>query len=316
MRLIDRSAEIPVRYQKSVNGRSLKTVPGMFDATMATIRYVLDQPASNACGELLRNGEGLFEADNPLFRMPADSFWVELFEEHAPGYHGPNRRLGYLVQSEPDGRSGVILPFHETNEGLRRQSPCTILFDLDNKMSARPGMHPLRHAEMQHLRDLLDHCLLCPDATGMKELRNRSEKTSSVLAELAQGTWYALPLLVAFTALLNSPQVVEMRNSDLLRLNRERVKRGRAPLLDHVEVRLCLGGAAVVGNQGGPLRTAPRLHVVRGHVVRRNGKTFWRQAHLRGDSQKAIISKTVRVTAGQAVRYDAACYVRSAAQLV
>lgn len=312
MRLIDRSPEIPVRYQKSVNGRSATTMPGMFDATMANIRYVLDLPASNACGDLLRNGVGLFEADNPLFRMPADCFWVELFEEHASGYDGPNRRLGYLVQSEPDGRSGVILPFHETNDGLRRQAPCTIVFDLDDKMSARPGMHPLRHAEMQHLRDLLDHCLLCPDTTGMKELRNRSERTTSVLAELAQGTWYALPLLFAFTALLNSPQVVETRNSDLFRLNRERIKRGRAPLLDHVEVRLCLGGAGGIGSPSGAFRTAPRLHVVRGHVVRRNGKTFWRQAHLRGDSHKAIVSKTVRVTAGQAVRHDAARYVRSA----
>jgi hypothetical protein len=283
----------------------------MFDASMADIRYVLDLPASQACGDLLRNGEGLFEAENPLFRMPAESFWVELFEEHANGYSGPNRRLGYLVESDMAGRTGTIIPFFETYEGLRRQLPCKILFDLDNVMVRGPGMHAMRHAEMTHLSDLFDHCVLCPDPEGMNDFHVGPGGGSSKISELAHGTWYALPLLFAFTALLNSPQVIETRNSDLFRLNRERMKRGRAPLLDHVEVRLSLGGGTGSGDGAGGLRTAPRLHVVRGHVVRRNGKTFWRHAHLRGDSQKAIVSKTVRVTAGNAVRSNAAHYVRS-----
>lgn len=311
MRLIDRSPDVPPRFKKFLTGQQAQQARHMFDASMADIRYVLDLPASSACADLIRNGDGLFEADNPLFRMPAESFWVEMFEERGSDHLGSNKRLGYLVQSGPDGRSGTIIPFYETNEGLRRQMPCTVVFDLDNKMAARPGTHSIRHAEMYHLAGLFNHCLLCPDPKGLEEYKSKIGPHKSALSELAQGTWYALPLLFAFTALLNSPQVIETRNSDLYRLNRERVKRGRSPLLDHVEVRLSLGGGGAGGFEGGALRTAPRLHVVRGHVCRRNGKTFWRQAHLRGDSHKAIITKTVRVTAGKSLRENPAHHVRS-----
>jgi hypothetical protein len=312
MRLIDRKPEIPIRHEHAVHGRRVVPILTDHHAALASVRYVLDLPASNACGELIRSGEGLFEADNPLFRMPAETFWVELFEERAPGAFGANRRLGYLVQAAADGRSGTITPFAETNTGLCRRLPCQMIFDLRQPMTRPTGGHSLRNPELPHLADLLEHCILYPDREGLKDLRPGSDASATVLAELAQGTWYALPLLFAFVALLNSPQVVDTRASDLARLNRERIKRGRQPLLDHVEVRLSLGDGTGAGRSDGIGRTVPRLHFVRGHVVHRDGKTFWRQAHLRGDSHKAIVSKTVRVTAGQSVRSNAARHVRSA----
>ncbi len=312
MRLIDRPVERLTEARHVGNNPNGRMIPFAFHASEASVRYVLDIEASNACGELVRCGDGLFEADNPLFRMPAETFWVELFGERAPTMSGPNKRIGYLVHAATDGRSGTITPFSETSEGLSRRLPCEIRFDLDGKMVREPGMYHLRHPHMPHLAPLLEHSMLHPDPEGLKTLRTRAGANSTVLGELAEGTWFALPLLFAFVALLNSPQVVETRHSDLARLNRARSRRGRLPLLDHVEVRLTLGETSGTGGVGGSFRSAPRLHFVRGHVVRRHGKTFWRQSHLRGDSQKAIVSKTVRVTAGRSVRSDAARHVRTA----
>lgn len=310
MRLLDRRPELPARPRATA--RAGRAVFDPLNAAGAGVRYVLDAEASTACGELIRTGAGLFEPDNPLFRMPAETLWLELFEEQVAPPR-PKRRLGYLIEGASDGRSGTIVCFSETGDGLSRREPAVIVFDLERKMVCRPGMYRLRHPDMPHLAGLLEHCLLVPVGEGMSGLAAGHAAKSPVLRDLAEGTWYALPLLFAFVALLNSPQLIETRRSDLDRLNRARGRRGRAPLLDHIEVRLSLGEASGgSGALGNALRTAPRLHFVRGHLVRREGMTFWRQAHLRGDGHKAIVSRTIRVTAGRSVREDASAHVRMA----
>jgi hypothetical protein len=307
MRLIDR----PLEPLHGVSGLTPPHCHGERPAN-ASVRYVLDLAASQACGDLVRNGEGLFEPDNPLFRMPVETFWLECFTEREEGAAGPNTRVGYLVRSGASGRAGVITPFTETSNGLTQQLPCQICFDLDATIVREKGMYALRHPHIGHIADLLKHCVLVPDQDRLAAMHVRAGVSATPLGALAEGTWFALPLLFAFVALLNSPQVVETRPSDLERLNRARTRRGRAPLLDHVEVRLALGDSARGGSAGADARVSPRLHFVRGHVVRRSGKTFWRQPHLRGDSQKSLVFRTVRVTAGRSVRADAAQHVRQA----
>ena len=307
MRLIDRPIE-------TLTGKpdQAPSADGRTEIASASTRYVLDIEASNACGELVRTGDGLFELDSPLLRLPAEVFWVELFEECTAAGPGPNRRMGYLVQAKPGGRAGSVQPFAETDDGLTRSLPCEIRFDLDQEIKPAPGMYRFQHSHNRCVAELLQHCRLVPDKTAMALLRVKAGSTGTVLTELAEGTWFALPLLFAFVALLNSPQVVETQPSDLDRLNVARKRRGRLPLLDHVEVRLALGEGSRAGSGGESLRAAPRLHLVRGHVVRRAGRTFWRQAHLRGDSQKAMATKIVRVTAGRSVQSGAARHLRNA----
>lgn len=307
MRLIDRPLEPLPDVNGSTESRTIRERP-----SHASVRYVLDPAASYACGDLVRNGEGLFEPDNCLFRMPADTFWLECFTERDGDASAPNRRVGYLVRSGSTGRRGTITPFTETADGRTRQLPGQIWFDLDAPIVSEKGMYALRHPQLDHVAGLLTHCVLVPDQESLSKMRVSAGSNSTPLGALAEGTWFALPLMFAFVALLNSPQVVDTRPSDLERLNRARARRGRPPLLDHVEVRLALGDSARSGNAGTNGRMTPRLHFVRGHVVRRSGKTFWRQPHLRGDSQKALVFRTVRVTAGRSVRADAAHHVRRA----
>jgi hypothetical protein len=71
-------------------------------------------------------------------------------------------------------------------------------------------------------------------------------------------------------------------------------------LLDHIEVSLDLRPRNVERRSGNGIseRAPPRLHYVRGHLVQRAGKSFWRSPHLRGDDTRSILSRTVHVTTG------------------
>jgi len=107
----------------------------------------------------------------------------------------------------------------------------------------------------------------------------------------------AVPVLLAFFLLLTTRAGLPQRQSQLQRLNRDRMQRGRAPLADHIEVsapllppyREAQAEAAAAG-----ARRHPRLHHVRGHLVRRNDRLIWRVPHLRGRSHAGVLkSRTV-----------------------
>jgi hypothetical protein len=83
-------------------------------------------------------------------------------------------------------------------------------------------------------------------------------------------------------------------------LNHKRGRRGQQPLLDHLEAHASLYPAGSdrpsVERTG---RCAPRLHHVRGHLVRRDNVVYWRTPHLRGSASRGVVrSRTVRLSFG------------------
>ena len=52
-------------------------------------------------------------------------------------------------------------------------------------------------------------------------------------------------------------------------------------LFDHVELKLGQPPSVGAAHAGGS-RKFPRMHMVRGHLVRRQDSVFWRSAHIRG----------------------------------
>jgi hypothetical protein len=67
----------------------------------------------------------------------------------------------------------------------------------------------------------------------------------------------------------------------------------RAPLLPEYR------GAGAGGEHG--CRRSPRLHHVRGHLVRRGSRLFWRVPHLRGSARAGrVCTRTVTWTFGAA----------------
>jgi hypothetical protein len=106
-----------------------------------------------------------------------------------------------------------------------------------------------------------------------------------------------IPLLLSFFLLLNTRTGLPRTPSQLERLNRSRCRSGKVPLLEHVEVRAPFPcGHFFPANETVPSgRRRPRLHHVRGHLVRRRNELFWRVPHLRGHASSGVV-KTRTVT--------------------
>jgi hypothetical protein len=109
-----------------------------------------------------------------------------------------------------------------------------------------------------------------------------------------------MPMILAFSLLLGARSALATHPVERSRLNRHRSAQDKPPLLDHVEVTCPLIDQAPTYSDTKPLgeiRRAPRLHHVRGHLVRRGYRVFWRTAHVRGRSSFGRVrSRTVTLS--------------------
>jgi len=96
---------------------------------------------------------------------------------------------------------------------------------------------------------------------------------------------------LAFFLLLSTRPGLPRRPLMLERLNRARAKSGKAPLLEQIEVFAPLLPEYRPGWSGGSetSRRLRRLHHVRGHLVRRGSKLFWRVPHMRGSARAGSV---------------------------
>ena len=103
-------------------------------------------------------------------------------------------------------------------------------------------------------------------------------------------------MLLGFFLLLSAKDATRSLPVSRTAINRKRLAHGRPPLLDHIEVRASLDAVGESDANGAELigRQSPRLHHVRGHLVRRDNRVFWRTPHLRGSAARGIVrSRTV-----------------------
>jgi hypothetical protein len=118
-----------------------------------------------------------------------------------------------------------------------------------------------------------------------------------VVRKSLAGVAHDIPLLLAFFLLLNAKGATRPVPVQREQLNRKRSAKKRPPLLDHIEVHATLPAqtAGFLDAEAGPIaRRPPRLHHVRGHLVRRENRVFWRTPHLRGSARQGIVhSRTV-----------------------
>jgi hypothetical protein len=100
-----------------------------------------------------------------------------------------------------------------------------------------------------------------------------------------------VPMLLAFLLLLSTRSGLPQRVSVYKLLNRARRKSGKRVLLDHIEVRAPLLPEYVEQRrvETRDMRRGPRLHHVRGHLVRRGSQLFWRFPHLRGNARAGSV---------------------------
>jgi hypothetical protein len=327
MRLADRIAQCktPFAVQNTRDGTIIRlTGAANFGTAVAgcPIRYVFSDALTRLCTALAYSkGARTLECAD-LLHVPAERLWLEWceapweselslygFRQSKQGAPVSGRR-GALIQASSDGRRGLIKSFWSLGERESEvlASSMEAYFDFDTEedgeptgpdSSGRPAMivfdRPMSEA------DVLRRCFRFRYEQSWADYYAAAQLSpfqQAAVARHALGTIaIAIPVILAFFLLLGMRPGLPCRPLMLERLNQARRKSGKTPLLDHIEVsspvfqeyRFSAGG------DSGHHRRTPRLHHVRGHLVRRGSQLFWRVPHLRGRARSGIV-KTRTVT--------------------
>jgi hypothetical protein len=326
MRLADHIAQscLPF-YVRSTQSRQVVRLNGVADYADQVLRcptrYVLSDDLTRLCTALAysRGARSLACAD--LLHVPAECVWVEWCE--APwraelkryGFRSVDNcapvsgRRGALIRSSAQGRSGQIKTFWSSGIDVLASS-MEAYFDFDTPDGEAPDppdteAHSAITVFDTALRraDILRRCFRFRFERTWADYYARASLSPlqmDAVAHHALGTIAIdIPVLLAFFVLLMTRPGIPRRPLMLERLNRARSKAGKRPLLPHVEVFSPLSPDYLpsANAASGPGRRAPRLHHVRGHLVRRGSQVSWRVPHLRGNARAGIVrSRTVTWT--------------------
>jgi hypothetical protein len=291
------------------------------------IRYVLSDDLTRLCTALAYSKGSRAVACADLLHAPAETVWIEWceapwraeleqygFDIDATDTARAGRR-GAFIRSSADGRRGLIRTFWSDKESatdvIASSMEAYFDFDTDECEDPRPmddGHRPTVSVSDGENGDLLRRCLRFRyESTWDAYYREAICSTASkdAIARHALGMIAPdIPVLLAFLLLLGVRSGVSHCPQSYARLNRSRVRAGKAPLLDHVEVHSPILAPYRFSPAGdaGRGRCARRLHHVRGHLVRRGDTIFWRIPHLRGTSTAGSIrTRTVTWTVNEPV---------------
>jgi hypothetical protein len=294
------------------------------DVARCPLRFVLSDDLTRLCAELAYSKGARSLACADLLHVPARSLWVEWCNQPwqnvlercgFPGMKEPSDdgggRRGVLVRSSSDGRRGTLRTFWTVGTGLAvLASSMEAYFDFDTPDDEEPE---LPDAERGAGFRVYDGACQRGDVLG-RCFRFRYERSwsdyyaNAALSPLQKealkrhvlGTIAIdIPPLLTFLLLLASRSSLPRCAQSCERLNRSRRRSGKVPLLDHIEVRAPLlpESLAYSRSEQHNARRSPRLHHVRGHLVRHGSQLFWRVPHLRGSARwGAIRARTVTWT--------------------
>ena len=284
------------------------------------IRYVLRDDLVRLCAELAYSKGAHHIQCADLLHAPAECFWVEWSNEpwrtalERYGFLLVNEglqwvgRRGAFVRASSDGRRGLVRTFWSA------QGECDVLassieayFDFDTVEGEEPSPPDAQQAEIRRVSDRAQR----DDVLG-RCFRFRFEKSwadyygrAALTREQREALWrhaigtiaMDVPMLLTFLLLLISRSGLPQKRETYERLNATRRRAGKPPLLEHVAVHAPLLPAyrsASVSAAAHSHRRCPRLHHVRGHLVRRGNQLFWRVPHLRGSAHWGVVrSRTV-----------------------
>lgn len=321
MRLLDRVAQHrhALTYVDTLTGRRERLAgPADWADAVRTcpLRLVLTDPLTSLCASLACADGDRLHGCLDLVRVPAERLWVEWNDAARNAGLPPDvpvdtdaQRAGpaaALVLASPSGRSGRVHSFWaDGTDGEPRMAAIETWFDLDGPppdeqlggrwIRVSDSADPALAAVYEKLRFRLDPSWArYYAASGLDDAARREV----VVASLA-GVVRDLPMLLALFLLTTARQALRRQHVDRDAVNRRRRARGEPELLEHLEVHAALNAATGRGStdHADSRRRGPRLHHVRGHLVRRRDRVFWRVPHLRGDAGAGIVrSRTVTLS--------------------
>jgi|HubBroStandDraft_2_1064218.scaffolds.fasta_scaffold93710_2 hypothetical protein len=285
------------------------------DINRCATRYVLSDELTSLCTALAYSKGASTLACADLLHVPAERVWVEWTE--APwrnelaryGFKSPvdspcMGRRGVFIQSTPQGRRGSLRTFW-TNDESELQVLCSSMeayFDFDTREGEDPEVFGPQQPspicvsdDAAGDADILRRCFRFRFERSWQDYYERGQLTP---VQTAAVSYHALgtiaidvPVLLAFFLLLSTRPGLPRRPLMLERLNKARARSGKAALLEQVEVFAPLLPEYRSGWSSGSetARRLRRLHHVRGHLVRRGSKLFWRVPHMRGSARAGSV---------------------------
>ena len=286
------------------------------------LRYVLSDDLTRLCADLAYSKGAGTVACADLLHVPAQALWMEwcnapwtnALQQYgfplipaAPQWVG---RRGAWVRATPDGRRGLVRTFWRAEAADVLASSVEAYFDFDTVTGEEPepldGERGLARRVIDSERredDILGRCFRFRYEQSWSEYYGSAglaRQQSFALWRHAVGTIAMdIPMLLAFLLLLATRSGLPQRVQTLEQLNRRRLRGGKAPLLEHIAVTAPLLPEYRDYQHSEPFasRKSPRLHHVRGHLVRRGSLIFWRVPHLRGSARAgAVGTRTVTWT--------------------
>jgi len=299
MRLIDQIAAGHVRWPLDGFAKS----PATLSPTEVHLRYVLDEEVSRICDKLIREHFEMLADMIELVKLPSQTFWIERLSEF-PDENGGFSKLGILVEADEGCRSGELILFAEMPDSHPLIMPQKIVFDFDHSISGCDDITqfqaPLRDKDDLPQKTMSEHFAIKLHE-GWDQYYNIERQpifiANQIIADLCHSLWDGL-FLMAFSVLLASQRSFREVPRDFSKLNKARKHKGKAELCDFIEVKQSLfekSGAARATFATN--KQSPRMHIVRGHFVRRGTILFWRRTHFRGDAEKIVRTRTVRLSA-------------------
>jgi hypothetical protein len=273
------------------------------------LRYVLTDDLLRACIDLAYSeGVGL-SACLDLVHFPAEQLWVEwssgverdeiaqLLPECAGRENPDNLRHGVLISADAAGRTGSFHTFWLSVADPEEPMMAAVetFVDLNGDLQPSPAQ-ALLAGDAVGIRDprsaQIDKLLRCASfrlnaawhryyGAAACTAAERDEVIRRSLATVA----FDAPILIALFLLLGLRSEIVQLPVSRERLNAKRLRLGRRPLLEHIEVScpvLASERRSEAHEVSAASRAAPRLHHVRGHIVRREDAVFWRRSHWRG----------------------------------
>jgi hypothetical protein len=330
MRLADQIAQyrIPFIVENIVNKQKTRlNSAGDFSNAVAACptRYSLSDGLVGLCSALAFSKGSRTLACADLLRIPAERVWIEWCEapwidelkrygfQPSADYEQRSGRRGALIESSPQGRRGLIRTFwaHANDELDVLASSMEAYFDFDTEEGDDPVAPDAQRRSALGVfqsdgvdADILRRCFRFRFEKSWNDYYQKAGLSSAEehsIARHALGTIsFDIPLILAFLLLLATRPGLPRRPITLERLNQARAKSGKAPLLEHIEIACPLlpeyrpsDGRRAYDHA----RRGPRLHHVRGHLVRRGSQLFWRVPHMRGNARSgAVRTRTVTWT--------------------
>lgn len=334
MNLIDSVAlsRRPLVAHDPSSGRltALNSTANLAEAVLrCPLRYVMVDDLTRLCADLAYSKGARTVACADLLHVPAEAVWVEWCGEpwkRALRDYGFSiaadtqwlGRHGVWVRASRDGRRGLVRTFWSGAAADVLASSLEAYFDFDTPAGEEPepfdgktGPATVVYEGKAGEDDILQRCFRFRYEQSWADYYGRAGLSD----EQRRAVWWhnlgsialAVPMLIIFILLLATRGGLPQHAPDLEHLNRRRLQRGKGILLDHIEVRAPMLPEYREYRRSEPraMRASPRLHHVRGHLVRRGSQIHWRVPHLRGCARSGVVcARTVTWTFDASSRHD------------